>query len=102
MFIIANLSYVTILRCMGKDKDALCSLRLNYHISSRQKCLEENRTPPEVYVSIRDNCIGQNKSNVTMLFDCWLSLSFYKRVMLVFLLPGHSHMIADRVVAALC
>ena len=54
---------------------------------------------PEVYLAIRDNCVGQNKSNVTIHFDCWLSLSFYKRVLIVYLIPGHSHMMSDRVVA---
>ena len=34
-----------------------------------------------------------------MQFDCFLSLSFYKRVLILYLIPGHSHMMADRVVA---
>ena len=86
-------------RTMEKDKDALCRLRLNHHIKNNQRCRQEKRNSPHVYISIRDNCVGQNKSNVTMQFDCWMSLSFYKRVMIIFLIPGHSHMVADRVVA---
>ncbi|EEY58684.1 uncharacterized protein PITG_10803 [Phytophthora infestans T30-4] len=40
---------------------------------------------PEVNFSLLDNCVGQNKSKV--------------KVVLCFLLPGHSHNIADRVIA---
>jgi hypothetical protein len=86
-------------RCMGKDKDALCTLRLKSHIENVVRCQTEKCDLPEVYISIRDNCVGQNKSNVTMMFDCWMAMSLYKRVMIIFLIPGHSHMIADRVVA---
>ena len=86
-------------RTMGKDKNALCSLRLKYHVESFQRCLREGRQQPELYISIRDNCVGQNKSNVTLQFDCLMSLSFYKRVMIIYLIPGHSHMLPDRVVA---
>ena len=86
-------------RTMGKDKDALCSLRLKYHMESMKRCQEEGRVQPHVYISIRDNCVGQNKSNVTLQFDLFMSMSFYERVMVIYLIPGHSHMIADRVVA---
>ena len=86
-------------RLMGKDKDALCSLRLSYHIDQRNRFLAAGRTPPKVFISIRDNCVGQNKSNVTLKLECFLSLSFYEKVLIIYLLPGHSHMIADRVVA---
>lgn len=82
-----------------KDKDALCSLRLSYHINQRLRCLAEGREPPSYFVSIRDNCVGQNKSNATLKLACFLSMSFYKKVLIVYLIPGHSHMIADRVVA---
>jgi hypothetical protein len=86
-------------RCQKKDKDALCSLRLSFHLEQLNRCRQENRSPPEYFVSIRDNCVGQNKSNVTLKLASYLSLSFYKRVLIVYLIPGHSHMIADRVVA---
>ena len=52
-------------RTMGKDKDALCSLRLKYHVEQFERCHKENIKPPKVYISIRDNCVGQNKSNMT-------------------------------------
>jgi hypothetical protein len=37
--------------------------------------------------------------NSTMRFTVLLCLLFYDKVVLLFLIPGHSHMIADRVVA---
>jgi hypothetical protein len=75
-------------RLQGKDKDALCSLRLAYHIRLRNQCLSEGRDPPEVFISIRDNCVGQNKSNITMKFEQFLTLAgFYKRVLIIYLIP---------------
>ena len=55
-------------RCMGKDKNSLCSLRMKYHLESRTKCIDKGVNLPEVYISIQDNCVGHNKSNVTMKF----------------------------------
>eukprot|EP01038_Epipyxis_sp_PR26KG_P018208 gene18208-25613_t len=86
-------------RLMGKDKDALCSLRMAFHIKSRNKCLALGVVPPKVFISIRDNCVGQNKSNVTLKLECFLSMSFYERVLIIYLIPGHSHMLPDRVVS---
>ena len=86
-------------RCMGKGCDALCSLRLKFHMESMEERKRKGLNLPEVFISVRDNCVGQNKSNATMQFDCFLSLSFYKRVLILYLIPGHSHMMADRVVA---
>jgi hypothetical protein len=65
---------------------------MNYHLSKLD-------SGAEVSLSILDNCVGQNKSNVVMKFAAMMSLLFYKKVVLLFLIPGHSHMIADRVVA---
>lgn len=84
---------------MGKDKDALCSLRMCHHINERNRCLQNNITPPRHFISIRDNCVCQNKSNITLKFECFLSMTFYERVLLIFLIPGHSHMVADRIVS---
>ena len=86
-------------RTMSKDKNALCSLRLKYHVKKFQRCLREGRNQLEIYISIRDKCVGQNKSNVTLQFDWIMSLSFYKIVMVIYLIPGHSHMLPDRVMA---
>ena len=33
-------------------------------------------TPPKVYISIRENFVGQNKSNVTLMFDYYMAQSF--------------------------
>ena len=84
---------------MEKDKDSLCSLHLKSHIKNVERCRQEKQDLPEVYIRIQDNCVRQNKLNVTMMFDCWMAMSIYKRVMIIFLIPGQSHIIADRVVA---
>ena len=67
----------------GKDANAVCRHRILYHL---QKSNSE-----DLLLSMHDNCIGQNKSNTVKKFAAMLSL--------VFLNPGHSHMIADRFVA---
>ena len=48
-----------------------------------------------------DNCVGQNKSQCTLMFDALLSLLLYERVANFYLLPGHSHMRPDQV-TSLC
>ena len=85
-------------RHQGKGADALCSLRMRYHLN--KTCV--NRAlgvKKSLSMSLLDNCVGQNKSQIVMKFFCMLSLLFYDTVALLFFLPGHSHMIADRVVA---
>lgn len=47
------------------------------------------------HISMRDKCVVQNKSNVTKKYACFQSLIFYQRAIIIFLLPGHSHMAAD-------
>ncbi|OWZ11139.1 LOW QUALITY PROTEIN: Cleavage inducible protein [Phytophthora megakarya] len=71
-------------QAQGTIADALCSLRLLYHLTTLQNYARNGITPAEVSFSLLDNCVGQNKS---------------KKVVLCFLLPGHSHKIAGRVVA---
>ena len=51
-----------------------------------------------ILTNFLDSCVGQNKSNSTMMF-CAMSLLFYKKVVCLCLIPGHSHIIADRVAA---
>ena len=85
-------------RLIGKDKDVLSLLRMKYHIENAERCAYKGWAQPEVHISIRDNCVGQNKSNATMQFDCFMAMFFYKRVIIIYLIPGHSYMIADRVV----
>lgn len=79
-------------RTAGKDGDALCSLRLFHHLekyeSSGQKGLD-------ILFNIFDNCTGQNKSQCIMMFYCFMSLFIYKKIVLHFLVSGHSHMRPD-------
>ena len=100
-FVIANIStgnnYVQFYDERGQDKcgDALCSLRLRYHLMQ----ISGHEERPTMSLSIKDNCVGQNKSNITFQFSALKSLIFYECVVSLFLIPGHSHNIADRVVA---
>jgi hypothetical protein len=96
-----NVNYVTLYdeRCMGKGGDALCSLRLAWHFLERKRWFEKGGPLPELFVGLYDNCYAQNKSNATFKFATYLSLAFYKKVLLIFYILGHSHMICDRVVA---
>ena len=78
-------------RGQGKGADALCTLRMKYHLEKL-----DVETPAQFSVSILDNCVGQNKSQVMMKFYCMLGLCFYETVGCVFLISGHSHMLPDR------
>ena len=75
----------------------MCSMRLRYHLQQHKK-REQASVDAELLAVLLDNCVGQNKSNAVLQFFCLLGLLFYPKVALVFLIPGHSHMIADRVV----
>jgi len=81
-------------RGQGKGTDALCSLRMRFHLNQLK---QEKRC--DVAIVVCDNCTSQNKSNAVMKFYCWLSMTLYKRVVLLFLISGHSHMHADRIVS---
>ena len=103
-FVIADISgglnnvYFYDERHQGKGADALCSLRLRYHLR-KLKLYEEQGVTPRLCMSLLDNCVGQNKSQLVMKFMCLLSICFYEQVALLYFLPGHSHMVPDRVVA---
>ncbi|EEY53747.1 uncharacterized protein PITG_20075 [Phytophthora infestans T30-4] len=87
-------------RAQGKYANALCSLRLNYPLSIISRAKHNEVAPPEVSFSTLDNCVGQNKSKAVLMFFAFRSVVFpYKKVVLCYLLPGHSHNIADRVIA---
>ena len=95
-----NVNYVWFFdeRAQDKGADCLCSLRTRYHLMQLDRyadCVFQ----PRVSVSIMDNCVGQNKSQVVMKFFAMLSVLLYEKVVLLYLLPGHSHMKPDRVVA---
>lgn len=49
-------------------------------------------------ILVFDNCVGQNKSKDVFLFFAILSMTFFDRVVILFLISGHSHMLPDRVV----
>jgi putative component of toxin-antitoxin plasmid stabilization module len=51
-------------RSMGKDCDALCSLRWLYHIELYAAAKLSARVAPDTLYIIMDNCVGQNKSQV--------------------------------------
>ena len=70
--------------------EAMCSLRLIFPFEQMN---QEN--PPEILIGIKDNCVGQNKRDVVMKFDCMLSICFSEKVVDCFLKSGHSHMIPD-------
>ena len=87
-------------RGMGKDANALCSLRLSLHL---RRQVEVRLLPyadrPTVLFQVMDNNVGQNKSELVFKFFALLSLTWYPDgVSLLYLLPGHSHMACDRVV----
>lgn len=86
-------------RGQGKGADALCSLRIRNLVKLLDQYRACNSTVPTYLVNIFDNCVGQNKSNVVMNFFCMLSVLFFQKVVLLYLIPSHSHMKADRVVA---
>lgn len=105
MFVIANVSVGkdSVLlydeRTAGKGADAMCSLRWHYHSHYLGDCARIAVPPVKHIVQVMDNCVGQNKSASTFLFEALLSILLYESVTCMFLLPGHSHMRADTVVA---
>ena len=102
-FVLADISgninnvYLYDERDQGKGADALCSLRLRYHLK-KVKQYEEAGVTPKLNMTLLDNCVGQNKSQLVMKFACLLSILFYEKVALLYFLPGHTHMLPDRVV----
>jgi hypothetical protein len=85
-------------RAQGKDVDALCSLRFTYHLEKFKTLLSCKITMPETLLVILDNCVNQNKSQLVMQFFVLLSIMSYSKVVLVYLILGHSHNITDQVI----
>eukprot|EP01032_Pedospumella_encystans_P014524 gene14524-16672_t len=105
IFVVANASdnknhvYMYDERAAGKGANEMCSLRFMYHLRKWIKHRDATQEQPyDTLVMVMDNCVGQNKSHVCMMFGCLLSLLFYQKVVFFFLPSGHSHMQADRVV----
>lgn len=86
-------------RTAGKDGNAVCSLRWRYHTSLILDLIRNGKETPTMAIKVMDNCVGQNKSQTTHMFDCLLSILLYNRVADFYLLPGHSHMKPDQVTA---
>ena len=84
-------------RHRGKGADALCSLRIRYHLRKLEYYSKIGKRP-KLCMSLLDNCVGQNKSQIVMMFASLLSLLFYETVVFMYFIPGHTHMHPDRVV----
>ncbi|CAM6027652.1 unnamed protein product [Sphagnum balticum] len=85
-------------RAQGKDVDALFSLRFTYHLEKFKTLLSHKITMPKTLLVILDNCVGQNKSYLVMQLFTMLSILFYLKVVLVYLIPRHSHNTANWVI----
>lgn len=86
-------------RQQGKGADADCSMRTRYHLRKLATYRAAEVDPPESLIVIQENCVGQNKSQVCMQYYSFLSLTMYKKVVVIYMISGHSHMKPDRVVA---
>jgi hypothetical protein len=56
---------------------------------------------PKIVVVILDNCVEENKSQLVMQFLAMLSITFYTKVVLIYLILGHSHNTANWIVTLL-
>ena len=95
-----NINYVKLYdeRAMGKDANALCSLRFVHNLTQYNSTTIQSR--PTVLFEVLDNNVGQNKSQVVFMFFALLSMTLYSEgVVLLFLVAGHSHMAPDRTVS---
>ena len=84
-------------RVQGKSSEACCSLRMKLHLSHVQQLISKG-VKPKAALFLLDNCTSQNKGHVMMQYWAFLS-TFYETVITFFLVVGHTHMCADRVVA---
>ena len=84
-------------RMAGKDSSVVNSLRWKFHTCLLKDLLQKQQELPQMCINIMDNCIDQNKSELSLMFDAVLSILLYNRVANFYLLPGHSHMRADNV-----
>jgi len=64
--------------------------------------LERKQVTSKIMVVILDNCVEQNKSQLVMQFFALLSIMFYTKVVLIYLIPWHSHNSADWIIAWCC
>ena len=93
-----NFVFVFDERAQDRNADAMCSLRLVYHLNMFLYHKQSNSLLLKS-LTILDNCTAQNKSKVVFMFFAALQILFYEDGFhLLFLKPGHSHMVADRIV----
>ncbi len=86
-------------QAQGKDVDALCNLRFTYHLEKFKTLLSCKIAMLKTLLVILNNYVGQNKLQLVMQFFTLLPIMFYSKVLLVNLIPRHSHNTADRVIA---
>ncbi len=60
--------------------------------------LERKQATPKILVVIFDNYVEQNKSQLVMQFFALLSIMFFIKVVLIYLIPKHSHNTANQIV----
>lgn len=53
---------------MGKDKIALCSIRLSYDLLNSSFLYNEGIEKIKYLISVLKNCVAQNKSNATIKY----------------------------------
>jgi hypothetical protein len=58
--------------------------------------LEHKQAMPKILVVILDNWVGQNKSQLVMQFFALVSIMFYTKVVLIYLILGHSQNTVDQ------
>ena len=55
---------------------------LKFNLAVKQKYDDKNMDLPDFFDSIRNNFVDKKKSKVTMQFDYFLYISFYKQIYL--------------------
>ncbi len=76
-------------RAMGKDVNALCSVRFVQHLTQLSGTPTDSK--PTILFEVLDNYVGQNKNQVVFMFFALLSMTLHPDgVVLLFLFAGHS------------
>ncbi|XP_075924826.1 uncharacterized protein LOC116944800 [Petromyzon marinus] len=60
-------------RTQGKEAEAMCSLRFQYH---HNMLIKRGAAMPQTLLVVLDNCVGQNKSHIVMQIFATLSILF--------------------------
>ena len=61
---------------LKKDGDSMCNLRLINQLDLLQSYIDNGSPLPSTYISVMDNCVGQNKSKTIMSFFAYFLLYF--------------------------